>query len=77
MIKSYQFINCTTGEITAEFPNEKEAAGAIRDIILPEHPHWLSELIVHVVTDQEATAYTMYEFAVQARVIKGKVKVKK
>ena len=77
MIKSYQFINCTTGEITAEFPNEKEAAGAIRDIILPDHPQWLAELMVHVVTDHDAIAYTLYDFAVQTRVIKGKVKVKK
>ena len=75
MKKAYAFINRTTGEIIAEFPNEKEAAGAIRDIILPEHPHWMSELIVHVVTDHDAIAYNLYDFAVQTRVIKGKVKV--
>lgn len=74
MKKSYLFIIRETGEIVAEFPNEKEAAGAIRDYILPEEPHRLSELMVHVVTDQDAIAYTLYDFAVQTRVIKGKVK---
>lgn len=77
MTKSYMFINRETGEIIAEFPNEKEAAGAIRDFILPDHPQGLAELMVHVVTAQEATAYTLYDFAVQTRVIKGKVKAKK
>ena len=77
MTKTYLFISRETGEITAEFPNEKEAVGAVRDIVLPDHPQWLAELIVHVVTDQEATAYTLYDFSVQTRVIKGKVKAKK
>ena len=77
MTKTYRFINRETGEIIAEFPNEKEAAGAIRDIILPDHPQWLAELMVHVVSDQEAAACTLYDFAVQTRVIKGKVKAKK
>lgn len=74
MAKTYMFISRETGEIIAEFPNEKEAAGAIRDITLPDHPQWLAELMVHVVTDHDAIAYTLYEFAVQTRVIKGKVK---
>lgn len=74
MTKSYMFISRETGEIIAEFPNEKEATAAIRDIILPDHPQWLAELTVHVVTDHDAIAYTLYDFAVQTRVIKGKVK---
>ena len=77
MEKTYRFINRETGEIFAVFPNEKEAAGFIRDFILPTHPQWLADFMVHVVTDDEATAYTLYDFAVQTRVIKGKVKAKK
>lgn len=77
MDKSFMIINKETGEIVAEFANEKSITAAIRDIILPEHPQWLTEMSVHVVTDHDAVAYTLYEFAVQTRVIKGKVKAKK
>ena len=74
MDKSYLLIDVTTGEIIREYKNEKEITAAIRDIILPEHPQWLAETSVHVVTDHDATAYKLYDFAVQTRIIKGKVK---
>lgn len=77
MDKSYLLIDRTTGEINQEYRNEKDITADIRDVILPEQPQWLIEKAVHVVTDHDAIAYTLYDFAVQTRVIKGKVKVKK
>lgn len=74
MDKSFMIISRETGEIVGEFTNEKSITAAIRDFILPEKPQWLSEMTVHVVTDHDAIAYSLYDFAVQTRVIKGKVK---
>lgn len=74
MDKSYLLVDRTTGEITQEYRNEKDIAADIRDVILPEHPQWLIEKAVHVATDHDAVVYTLYDFAVQTRVIKGKVK---
>lgn len=77
MDKSYLLVDNATGEIIQEYRYEKDIAADIRDVILPEHPQWLAEKTVHIVMGQDATRYTLYEFAVQTRLIKGKVKAKK
>lgn len=74
MNKSFMIISRETGEIVGEFTNEKSITAAIRDYILPDKPQWLSEMMVHVVTDHDAISYKLYDFAVQTRLIKGKAK---
>lgn len=72
MKKQYLIVDRHTGEIMQEFLTEKGITTYIRNIVLPSFPQYLLEMDVHVVTDHDAVAYRMYDFAVHLKVIKGR-----
>ena len=75
MSKIYQIVDRTTREIVQEFKTEKEITAKIRNWVLPCRPQYLLEYDVYVIEDGNVTSYpSLYDYAVQTRVIKGKVK---
>lgn len=74
MDTQYLIVDRYTGEIMQEFHTEKDVTMYIRNIVLPAFPQYLLEMDIHAAKGNDSEAHRLYDFAVQSRVIKGKVK---